>query len=162
MSKSSAKARRTAARLAAAQALYQLELGDELTTKQAVYDLLQMHQDDMPEELITPDQDLLQKITDAASARLQDIDGLIAGATQQTRSLDRAEAVLRAIMRAGVAEMLVDGETPAGILINDYVNVAHAFFSEAEPGKVNAVLNAVARSLGRLPESGAATASAGT
>lgn len=153
---SSAKARRTAARLAAVQALYQLELGDG-PARRAVYDLMQLRQDDLPEELVAPDDELLRKITEGVDERQTDIDGLLNPALAASRSLERSEPVLRAILRAGTFELLADGETPHGIIINDYVNVAHAFFSASEPSKVNAVLNAVAKALGREPDSAAAS-----
>ena len=151
---SSAKARRTAARLAAVQVLYQLELGDG-PARRAVYDVLYMRQDDLPETLVEPDADLLRIITEGVQSRQSDIDDLLTAALSASRSLERSEAVLRAVLRAGTFELLTDGETAPGIIINDYVNVAHAFFNVGEPAKVNAVLNAVAQALGRAPESAA-------
>ena len=148
MSKSSAKARRTAARLAAVQSLYQLELGDG-PARRAVYDLMHLRQDDIEEELVEPDNDLLTAITNGVQDRLSDVDSLIVGAMAEARSLDRAEAILRAILRAGTYELLTDAETPVGVIINDYVNVAHAFFTENEPAKLNGVLDKVAQNLGR-------------
>lgn len=150
---SSAKARRTAARLAAVQALYQLEMGDGPVGR-AVYDLMQLRQDDLPEQLVEPDAQLLQAITDGLNARLTDVDDLINGALQG-RTLERSEAVLRAIYRAGAYELLTDAATPVGVIINDYVNVAHAFFSEGEPARINAVLDKVAQALGRERGEGA-------
>jgi transcription antitermination protein NusB len=147
-SSGSAKARRTAARLGAVQALYQLEMGDD-SAKKAVYDLMQLRQDDLPQELVTPDDALLKAITEGVFTRLADIDALLTAALSASRSLERGEAILRAIFRAGAFELLSDGETAPGIIINDYVNVAHAFFTGAEPAKVNGVLNAVAQALGR-------------
>ncbi len=146
--KSSAKARRTAARLAAVQSLYQQELGDA-SAHSSVFDLLNMRQAEFAEALVEPDQELLKSIAEGVVGRLGQIDGLLQAALSDSRPLERAEPVLRAILRAGVYELLSEGETPAGIIINDYVNVAHAFFEESEPKKVNAVLDAVARQLDR-------------
>lgn len=145
---SSAKARRTAARLAASQALYQLELGDGPAGR-AVYDLMQLRQDDIPEQLVEPDAALLKAITEGVQDRLKDVDDLVNGALSGDRGIERSEALLRAIYRAGAYELMSDGATPIGVIINDYVNVAHAFFTEGEPSKVNAVLNSVAKALGR-------------
>lgn len=145
---SSAKARRTAARLAAVQALYQLEMGDGPANR-AVFDLMQLRQDDLPEQLVEPDAALLKTITDGLQARLKDVDDLVNGALSENRSIERSEAVLRAIYRAGAYELLTDTATPVGVIINDYVNVAHAFFNEGEPAKINAVLDKVAQALGR-------------
>ncbi len=146
--KSSAKARRTAARLAAVQSLYQQELGDA-SAHSSVFDLLNMRQAEFAEALVEPDQELLKSIAEGVVGRLGQIDGLLQAALSDSRPLERAEPVLRAILRAGVYELLSGGETPAGVIINDYVNVAHAFFEESEPKKVNAVLDAVARQLDR-------------
>lgn len=151
---SSAKARRTAARLAAVQALYQLELG-EGPAPRAVYDLMQMRQDDLPETLVEPDAELLKVISEGVGSRQDSIDDLLGAALADSRPLDKSEAILRAVLRAGTFELLSDSATATGIIINDYVNVAHAFFSAGEPAKVNAVLNAVARALGRGNESAA-------
>lgn len=153
MSISSAKARRTAARLAAVQALYQLEMG-EGPSGRAVYDLMQLRQDDIPEQLVEPDAALLQAITDGLTTRLSDVDELV-NAALQGRGIERSEAVLRAVYRAGAYELLTDSATPVGVIINDYVNVAHAFFSEGEPAKINAVLDKVAQTLGRERGEGA-------
>lgn len=146
--KSSAKARRTAARLAAVQSLYQQELGDA-SAHSSVFDLLNMRQAEFAEALVDPDQELLKSIAEGVVGRLGQIDGLLQAALSDSRPLERAEPVLRAILRAGVYELLSGSETPAGVIINDYVNVAHAFFEESEPKKVNAVLDAVARQLDR-------------
>lgn len=146
---SSAKARRTAARLAAVQALYQLEMGDTPTPKQAVYDLMQMRQDGIAETLVPPDQALLEAIVTGLVLRLGDVDSLLQGALGNSRPLTRSEPVLRAVLRAGVFELLTDSTTAPGIIINDYVNVAHAFFTASEPAKVNAVLDRVGKNLGK-------------
>jgi N utilization substance protein B len=146
---SSAKARRTAARLAAVQALYQLELGADPTPRQAVYDLMQMRQGEDDEPLVQPDAEMLGAISAGVPDRLKDVDGLLDGALEGGRPLNHVEAIMRAILRAGVYELLTDATTASAIIINDYVNVAHAFFEGPEPAKVNAVLDKVSRQLGR-------------
>jgi N utilization substance protein B len=55
------------------------------------------------------------------------------------------EEVLRAILRAGAYELAFRKDVPARVVISEYVDVAHAFYSEDEPGLVNAVLDAIAR-----------------
>ncbi|HYI89389.1 MAG TPA: transcription antitermination factor NusB, partial [Beijerinckiaceae bacterium] len=54
-------------------------------------------------------------------------------------------AVLRAILRAGAYELMFRKDVPARVAISEYVEVAHSFYSEDEPGLVNAVLDALAR-----------------
>ncbi len=151
--KSSAKARRSAARLAIVQALYQLEQGDVSTPRQAIFDLMQMRQDDIEEELIAPDAALLEGVVSGIPRRIGDIDTLLQGAIGGSRPLDRSESVLRAILRAGAYELITNAETAAGIIINDYINVAHSFFSGTEPAKVNAVLDKIAKNIGRQDDS---------
>jgi len=148
MALSSAKARRTAARLAAVQALYSMEVG-EGNASMAVHNLTGMRQAGIDEALIEPDAAMLANISKGVTERLSDVDGLITGALEG-RPIERTEATLRAILRAGTFELLTDAETHPGIIINDYVNVAHAFFDAGEPTKVNAVLDKVARQLERL------------
>ena len=53
--------------------------------------------------------------------------------------------MLRAILRAGAFELLARGDVPARVVINEYVEIAHAFFSGKEPGMVNGVLDRIAR-----------------
>ena len=148
--KGSPKARRTAARLAAVQVLYELEMGDGATARQAVYDMMVMRQDEIDDVLLEPDKTLLDQIIIGLAGRLKDVDTLLEGAFGTTgRSLAQSEVILRCILRAGAFELLADGETPAGVIINDYINVAHAFFDGAEPKKVNGVLDKVAKTLDR-------------
>ena len=61
--------------------------------------------------------------------------------------MDRLESVMRAIMRAAGFEMLAKGEVPARVVINEYVDLTHAFFEGKEPGFVNGVLDKIARTL---------------
>ena len=55
------------------------------------------------------------------------------------------EAVLRAILRAGAFELMYRKDVPARVVISEYVDVAHGFYGEDEPGLVNAVLDTMAR-----------------
>jgi N utilization substance protein B len=58
--------------------------------------------------------------------------------------LKRIEAVLRAILRAGAYELLFRKDVPVRVVINEYVEIAHGFYSEDEPGLVNGVLDTIA------------------
>ena len=58
----------------------------------------------------------------------------------------RLEAVLRAVLRAGAYELLARLEIPARVVLSEYVDLAHAFFSGKEPGLVNGVLDRVGES----------------
>ena len=73
------------------------------------------------------------------------IDSKVDAALASGWPLKRIEAVLRAIMRAGAYELLFRKDVPAKVVISEYVEIAHSFYSEDEPGLVNAVLDAIAR-----------------
>jgi N utilization substance protein B len=61
--------------------------------------------------------------------------------------LKRVEALLRAVLRAGVFELSSRTDVPARVVIAEYVDVAHAFLDKDETGMVNAVLDQLARQL---------------
>ena len=78
-------------------------------------------------------------------------------------SLERMELLLRAILRAGAWELLCNSDVAAHIIINDYIDVTHAFFAGREPGMVNGVLDKLARTLrtDEMAAKGAAKGGAG-
>src|ERR671916_2616148 len=116
-------AERSAARLATVQALYQVE---GITFKPAENEFFR---------------DILGGIVREQRA----IDGKIDAALSAGWPLKRIEAVLRAILRAGAYELLFRKDVPVRVVISEYVEVAHSFYSEDEPGLVNAVLDAIGR-----------------
>ena len=61
--------------------------------------------------------------------------------------LTRIDSILRAVLRAGVFELMERRDVPGRVVINEYINVAHSFFSEDEPKVVNGVLDNLARQL---------------
>ena len=71
--------------------------------------------------------------------------------------LKRIEAVLRAILRAGAYELMYRKDVPPRVVITEYVDVAHGFYGDDEPGLVNAVLDAVARDVPATANSTAKT-----
>lgn len=128
-------AKRTA-RLAAVQMLYQMEYGQENREG--------LHLED-GESATAPHGALLKEIVLTVTDRKTTIDDILRQSLDPEWPLERLEVVLRAILRAGVAELLAGNRTPGPILISDYVDVAHAFFAGKEPGLVNAVLDKVAK-----------------
>ena len=147
-SKPSAKARRSAARLAAVQALYQITLGG--AEVEAVLGEFVQHRFGAEldgDRFVEPEPPLFAEIVRGARDRVDDLDALIAGSLDRTWSADRLELLLTAILRAGVWELLANGAAPARIIVADYVGLAHAFFGANEPAMVNAVLDRLARTL---------------
>ncbi len=76
-----------------------------------------------------------------------DIDPLVDQQLAVGWRLVRVDATLRAILRAGVFELMERTDVPARVAINEYINVAHSFFSEDEPKVVNGVLDKLGRRL---------------
>lgn len=132
----SQSAARRAARLAAVQTLYQQEYGQELK--------IGLHLDE-GHVMAAPDNGLMQKIVQTAVDRRNDIDDILGKTLDPDWPVARLELVLRAILRAGVGEILENPKAPIAFVITDYVDVAHAFFAGKEPGLVNAVLDRVAK-----------------
>lgn len=144
-------AARRLARLAAVQGLYQIAL-----TQNPVARVIKDFREHPPEletvqgeseTLAAMDQELFGEIVAGVAQDGAILDEMIAGAFDAKVSAGRVEAILRAILRAGTFELHCHGKIPAGVIINDYVDVAHAFFDGKEPGLVNAVLDKLAKSL---------------
>jgi transcription antitermination protein NusB len=144
---------RTASRVAAVQALFQAEqAGDNPET---VIDQFVRHRlgdlegQDGFEDGRVPDAEvaLFSHLVREAVRRQGVIDPLLVGALPGDWPLTRIDPVLRALMRAGAAELsMVDGP-PAKVVINEYLDVARGFFTGPEPGLANAVLDRLARKL---------------
>lgn len=153
---------RSAARLAAVQALYEMDLtgvdaGPIL--EEFLNDRWKPKHGDPEAEpggedlstLAEPDRGLLDQLVRGVNERRDDVDGIIASALSDNWTIERLEVLLRAILRAGTYELLAMGETPARVVINEYVNVAKAFYDDAQPGLINGVLDKLAHVL-RGPE----------
>ena len=139
------------ARLAAVQGLYRIEM-----TQHAANDVIGDFRTHPPqieteqgekETLQEMDQELFGEIVAGVTQNTASLDEMIAGALDAKVSAGRIEVLLRAILRAGAYELHHHGKIPAGIIINDYVDVAQAFFGAKEPGLVNAVLDRLAKGL---------------
>lgn len=156
---------RSAARLAAVQALYQIELGGGSVTQVVEQFLRDRLREDAAggEAGETPKLDtaLFTSIVRGVREKSSEIDGMIASTLTSGWPLERLEIVLRCILRAGAYELSARGRLPARAAINEYVELAHEFYAGAEPGMVNGILDRLARTLrpeefegGRRPDSG--------
>jgi transcription antitermination protein NusB len=137
-----APSRRARARLAAVQALYQIDLTAGEPAK--VVAEFRQHRIDADGKA---DHDLFAAIVEGVSGRREEIDATLTPLLAEGWAMPRLETVLRAILRAGGFELLARGDVPARVVIDEYVNVARAFFSDKEPGVVNGILDKLARSL---------------
>ncbi len=138
------------ARLIAVQALYRLELAGG-TPEEAVEQAKEFaHKigDEIDDfELIDPDPFLTKCLVHGVIDQSKNIDKLIDAALTENRSTDRLETLLRITIRAGVYEILDRTEIDPPIVINEYVDIAKAFFAYKEPALVNGVLDSLARKL---------------
>jgi N utilization substance protein B len=136
---------RSAARLAAVQALYQHDME---ATPQAKL-LHEFHEHRLGatiEDVIyrTAEQDFFDDVVTGTLARRDEIDALIEAHLSEDWAPERLDKPLRAILRAGTYELLARADIPTGSIINEYLDVAHAFYPKREKGFVNGLLDAVA------------------
>jgi N utilization substance protein B len=140
--------RRTAARLAAVQALYQIEVSGS-SPANVVMEFLRhrIGHEGEGENFGAADERLFAELVEGASARREELDRHIIASLTPDWPLERLEIILRAILRAGAYELLARLEVPARVAISEYLDIAHAFFAGKEPGLINAVLDRLARTL---------------
>jgi transcription antitermination protein NusB len=143
---------RTAARVAAVQALYQMDMaGTDLNAVIDEFVRLRFPRAPGDEAASGADPTYFTELLRGVVRRQRDIDPLVDEQLAQGWRLKRIDAIMRAILRAGVFELMERADVPARVVINEYINVAHSFFSEDEPKVVNGVLDQLARRL-RGPE----------
>ena len=137
---------RSAARLAAVQALYQADM--EGTELRFLLDEFHQHrlgatiEDETYEDA---EIDFFDDIVSGADARREEIDGLISARLAEGWSLERLDRPMRAILRAGAYELVARADVPVATVISEYVDVAHAFYDKRETGFVNGLLDAIAK-----------------
>ncbi|URD60032.1 transcription antitermination factor NusB [Sphingomonas sp. KRR8] len=137
---------RSAARLAAVQALYQ----QEMEPKPLPQLLHEFHQHRLGEtidgdELADAEVDFFNDIVRGVDARRTEIDGLVEGKLAEGWKLDRLDRPMRAILRAGTYELIARADVPVGSVISEYLDVAHAFFDKKEVAFVNGLLDNIAK-----------------
>jgi N utilization substance protein B len=137
---------RSAARLAAVQALYQQEMEGTPTARL----LHEFHEHRLgatieDETYHDAEIDFFDDIVTGANARRDEIDSLISNRLAEGWSLERLDRPMRAILRAGAYELIARADVPVASVISEYVDVAHAFFDKRESGFVNGLLDAIAR-----------------
>jgi transcription antitermination protein NusB len=134
------------ARLAAVQALYQMDVArtdarvviEEFTLHRFRSEAEKMHYDRTDEAFF---KDLVLGVV----AKQLEVDPLIAIHLAKGWRLARIDSILRAILRGATYEMQARPDVPVKVIINEYVDIAHAFFGGDEPGVVNGILDSIAR-----------------
>lgn len=142
------RARRSGARLAAVQALYQMEQTGQsakAVIREFCEDRLGMGPEGEPVEEADPD--IFKSIVSGVVAHQKQIDAAIVTRLADGWKLTRLDATTRAILRGAGSELIVHQELGAPIILNEYVSVAHAFFDGEEPRFVNGVLDSMAKDL---------------
>lgn len=139
--------KKSAARLAAVQALFQMESsGADYRVVQAEFENHRMGQTVDGAEFRQPDVDLFRALLSNVVNHQAEVDQLTDRALVAKWPINRIDPTLRALFRAAGAELIAMTSTPPRVIIKEFVDVAAAFFPEGkEPGFVNAVLDHMAR-----------------
>ena len=137
---------RSAARLAAVQALYQQEMeGTPLPRLLKEFHDHRLGATIEDEQYHEAERDFFDDIVTGADARRAELDALIAGRLAEGWTLERLDRPMRAILRAGAYELIARSDVPVGSVISEYVDVAHAFYDKTESGFVNGLLDSIAK-----------------
>lgn len=140
--------RRGAARLAAVQALYQMDLtGSGLNEILSEFESHWLGREVEGEQYLPAEAAFFRELVGGVVAEQRRLDPLIDHALASGWPLKRLETILRAVLRAGAYELAKKPDIPARVVVSEYVDVANAFVDKDETGMVNAVLDQIARNL---------------
>lgn len=138
--------KRRAARLAAVQALYQMDLaGKGLIEAMGEFETFWMGKEVDGVALPAAEANFFRDVLSGVVREQRPIDRAVDDALADGWPLKRIETVLRSILRAGTYELMFRKDVPAKAVINEYVTVASSFYEGDEPGMTNGVLDRIAR-----------------
>src|SRR6201994_136266 len=138
--------RRGAARLAAVQALYQMDIaGAGINDIFAEFESHWLGNEGQGEKYLPAEAAFFRDVVAGVVRDQSKLDPLIDDALSKGWPLKRIDAILRAVLRAGAYELEHRKDVPGRVVVSEYVDVAHAFVEREEPGMVNAVLDQIAR-----------------
>jgi transcription antitermination protein NusB len=137
---------RSAARLAAVQALYQQEM-EATPMAQLLHEFHQHRLGATIEDIVYADAevDFFNDVVKGVEARRVEVDALIEDKLTRNWTLSRLDRTLAQILRAGTYELLARPDVPVGSVISEYLDVAEAFFGVKEKRFINGVLDGVAK-----------------
>lgn len=139
---------RGAARLAAVQALYQLEIGGgDVVAVVREFEDFRLGKELDGLEYRQADAAWFRDIVGGVVAEQRTLDPMIHTALVEDWPLKRVDATLRAILRCGAYELMKRADVPGKVIISEYIDIARAFFGEDEPRLVNGVLDRIAHGL---------------
>ena len=150
MSSNTRSVSRSAARLAAVQALYQMEM--EGTPLAQLLHEFHEHRLGATIEDATyaeAEQSFFDDVVTGANARRIEIDQLVGGKLAEGWTIERLDRPMRALLRAGTYELLARPDVPVASVISEYLDVAHAFYDKKEAGFVNGLLDGIAKDVRR-------------
>lgn len=154
--------RRSAARLIGVQALYEIDVTGTAADPVLLEFVANRWRNTLEgTELTEPDMAFFADLVQGVCANLPQLDKWAQNALTDL-SLDRLEVLLRVILRAGTFELAFRPDIPAKVVVNEYVDVGHAFLGAKETALVNAVLDSVARTVRRDHPGSAGAVRAGT
>ncbi len=138
--------KRSAARLAAVQALYQMDIAATgLNEILAEFESHWIGREVEGEQYLPAEAAFFRDVVGGVVRLQRELDPLIDDALAKSWPLKRIEAILRAVLRAGAYELDHRRDVPARVVVSEYVDIAHAFVERDETGMVNAVLDQIAR-----------------
>jgi len=137
---------RSSARLAAVQALYQMDVAHtDMTDVIAEFSGNRLSEELDGDELALEDFEFFKDLLAGVVGSQAIIDTMLNARLADGWQLTRIDSILRAILRSAVFELLQRSDVPAKVVISEYIDVAHAFFEGEEPKVVNRVLDYIAR-----------------
>ena len=148
MSKSTKSQARSAARLAAVQALYQQHM--EQTALAKLLDEFHQHRlgrEIEDDQYADADVDFFDDVVSGVDTRRDEIDEKLTEKLADGWTVARLDKTMLQILRAGAYELMARADIKIGVVINEYVDVAKAFFDDREAKFVNGVLDAVAKAV---------------
>ncbi|KEG20133.1 transcription antitermination factor NusB [Bartonella bacilliformis] len=138
--------KRGAARLSAVQALYQMDIvGTGVMETAAEYEAYRLGKEIDGDQYLDADFQWFRAIIAGVVRDQKKLDPMLHQQLSEEWSLSRLDSILRAILRAGLWELINRKEVPIAVIINEYVDIAKAFFEADEPKLVNAVLDNIAK-----------------
>ena len=143
---SATPSRRQAARLAAVQALYQWQEGQH-GPAEIIEQFLSVRTGETGEGGMRRDADrpLFKDVVEGTVLHKEELEQTVSAALAQDWTWARIDRLVRAILLAGAYELVHRKDVPPKVAINEYVDIAHAFYDQGEPNFVNSVLDRVAR-----------------
>ncbi len=144
---------RSAARLGAVQALYQMEIGGQRLDRVLEQFAARREGGELDgDEYLPADTDFLAQIVKGVVKNQLVIDPAIDRALSDEWPVSRIDATLRAMLRAATFELLFRSDIPPRVVISEYVDVANAFYEGEVPAMLNAVLDRISRELANESE----------